>query len=265
MILNEILFKKLTKDNKSEIIQYATQQWHKWNKKFFKNKLPFGSIYVQKDTGPDVRRLGVYSGKFNRIGLNRRLVLAGEEKFNEVLLHEMCHQATIQIDKVYKDHHGPTWASWMRKCKLPPNRLSTSPTNAYLTQSEIDAKQRKIKQREKLLATVKAKQLQPYQLANMLPASYTDVKTNSIINGLIVCKHDQAGSRWAFMTGAYSDSWKIIPNTWFFELSPIESKQYLKSDWIEAAQRIIKHYESKREQRSTRSQYKKLSRSLYGF
>lgn len=56
------------------------------------------------------------------IRLNKRIFLNGTYRTcYVVLLHEMCHQAAKEIDRV-NDGHGKIWASWMSRCGLDPDR-----------------------------------------------------------------------------------------------------------------------------------------------
>lgn len=266
MELNEIMFKKLTTDDKAAIIQYAKEKWIKYNKQFFGNKLKYGGIYIQKDTGKDFRQLGVYRGRNNEIGLNRRLVLAGEQIFNDVLKHEMCHQATILIDKSYKDHHGPVWAKWMRKCKLKPDRLSTDPKHVFLTDTEKKIeKKKKVERQRELEKVTEKKKLYPAQLQKYAPAKYLDSKTNTWVIGLIACPHDQARKRWALVNSPFSTGWKIVPNDWFYELTPTELKKVSGNEWKDKANKICDYYERKSGIRKEKSTMRKLGRSLWGF
>lgn len=108
----------------SSIFSYLQQKHLEYNKKFFKGML--SSIPFEESTSKKFIGLYVHKGgksicfKFGKI-LNKNKDLA-----EIVLLHEMCHQAQIEISKDIKPlnkGHDKVWKMWMKKIGLtPPER-----------------------------------------------------------------------------------------------------------------------------------------------
>lgn len=66
--------------------------------------------------------------------VSTRLFNAKEHFFNEVFLHEMCHQAVWCLDKTVdtsEGGHGPLWQAWMRKVGLDPRRYDPTEDGTY--------------------------------------------------------------------------------------------------------------------------------------
>jgi hypothetical protein len=67
-------------------------------------------------------------GKPPQLYVNSKGFNATEQIIVGTIVHEMCHQATHEIDKetaaesVVDAGHGPGWQKWMRHCNLVPNR-----------------------------------------------------------------------------------------------------------------------------------------------
>jgi len=64
------------------------------------------------------------------------------DKFHEIYLHEMCHQAVTDLDYngkpmvLAEGGHGPEWQAWMRKVGLEPKRYDDSTFKEYMTEDE---------------------------------------------------------------------------------------------------------------------------------
>ena len=264
------MFKSLDSKKTNDIITYAKQQWDLHNKKYFGGKLKKGAFYILKDMGTGFRALGKYYPQRNWIGLNRRLVLAGEKSFNKTLLHEMCHQAVDQIDGIRKEGnggHGPYWAKWMRKCGLPPNRYNDEERAVFTTPEEQKKleqdKKNYIKKQEdkkKAEATSKFRRLYLGRYDKMRPAQFFSPESKEWIPGLIVCPNDQQGKRYAFITYPSSSRWRIIPADWLYELPDKDAKKFTTSEYTNAAEAIIRYLESKSQMRSDRRQMRNLFR-----
>ena len=93
--------------------------WQKYNKEYFNNKLSDIDIKWMKQN-KRLSTLAYYNRLKNQIAINKRL-LKNKEILNKVLLHEMCHQAVVDIDGDIKCVHCSKWKNWMKKCKLEPN------------------------------------------------------------------------------------------------------------------------------------------------
>lgn len=114
------------KDYGNDLISWANAAWEFFNKKYFNGKLIKGEIKLLRKVNPlHMKKGGHYEQKTNIIALSPYLS-KNNKAARTTLLHEMCHQATFLINKS-REHHGPNWTTWMKKCKLDPTtHLETS-------------------------------------------------------------------------------------------------------------------------------------------
>ena len=259
--LREMNFKNIK--TKNDLQSYAKLQWLYFNKKYFKGKLIWGGVFAQKNTSATrLQRFGAYFPRDNYITLHPRLVNAGEKAFLQTLLHEMCHQAVHQIDKpVGKyDVHGPIWKKWMIKCGLPTNATSTNPTETLMTAQEKEIYLDKKQRIEKELKKAEKQDIKIRYPKENQPAKYYSPTDNTWYKGLIVCKHDMQGKRWAFIISDTSSSWKTVPPEWFYELDPDENKKYSSASWIKSADDLRKYYNDKQTKRRQNKKFDFLKR-----
>ena len=193
--------------------------WHYYNAKFFSNELPLGTFRYTKDTGQYFRTRAHYRPSNNELSFNRRLFNASFDKFCEIFVHEMCHQAVRQIDKYFgtngskRDVHGAVWAKWMRHCGLDPERCDKSDQMDYMEEHEKKAILDIRSEREK--------QLQDKVRINPKPKTIAQVyvqKDKVWIKGWIVCPDPKKAGRWAFVNKCEGTSYWSIPNDMFYEL-----------------------------------------------
>lgn len=88
-----------------------------FNFTLFDNRIPLGSVLIKWE-----KRLRTAAGKTKYwqskgeclIELNPAL-LDTEAKFNNTLVHEMCHVAVFLVDGDPADSHGPKWQHWVQR------------------------------------------------------------------------------------------------------------------------------------------------------
>lgn len=133
----ERLFNKLVKsDNDRERLMGIAQIISFYNKKFFKGKLkPAGNVRFSKETKAFVQRGSYWPGR-NEFTFRRKIFNAYFMKFREIVLHEMCHQASVIISRLPREQHGTNWRQWMINCGLNPNRLDYEEKETYMTTAE---------------------------------------------------------------------------------------------------------------------------------
>jgi len=127
--------------------------WNQINKIKFESKLEEPNLEMMRDQGSNFKLRGYWQPFGRRLALSPRLFNAKPEIFLEILVHEMCHQATSEISHVYGEPekgHGPVWKSWMVKCGLDPSRYDRNTNDEYLTP-----------QQRKVADYVKTHKLQP--------------------------------------------------------------------------------------------------------
>lgn len=236
-------------------LEYLKAVWTHTNKTFFDMKLPTCFIRLSKDTGTGFRRRGAWFPTKRAIAISPRLFNGSEAQILTTLVHEMCHQAVTDLDRISErtnQGHGPTWEKWMRHCGLTPSRYSKYDNDSFMTQDEKEKKELLTHRREKAKTEVVKAQMRPSNLQKYESAQWFDAKTNQWIKGIIACKHDQAGLRYAFTSDPNTSSFNMIPATWLYQLPENEKQLYHTVGWEEAAGRIIAFYNRKKERRADR-------------
>lgn len=139
------LYKRIQAAGNSRMAMYDFMKkiWHYWNVHKFQNQMQEPTLGFLKDTGVRMRKRGLWRhGGYpvvRELLITPRLFNARFDVFAEVFLHEMCHQAVSEIDKVRETAnkgHGPRWAGWMRKVGLEPNRYDKNDNVEYMTDDE---------------------------------------------------------------------------------------------------------------------------------
>jgi hypothetical protein len=191
-------------------LPYIKELWHYLNQHKFHNALHMPNLRVMKAVKGTSFRLRGYWQAYNReLGMSPRLFNGSVEFFVEVLLHEMCHQAVSEIDKVRdrtEQGHGPHWIAWMRKVGLNPNRYDPTENKVFMTNEERDAlEERQAKQRN-ILDVVKEEGLEHTAPKPMMNA--TVLWKAEMHDGIIVCKAFGKKNMWAFLPYAQIRTYK---------------------------------------------------------
>ncbi len=139
------LYKKIQAagNPRAACLDFMKKIWSYWNQHKFQNQMDIPTLGFLKDVGLKMRKRGVWRhGGINNIReilITPRLFNARFDVFAEIFLHEMCHQAVSEINKVRETAnkgHGPLWAGWMRKVGLEPNRYDKTDNVEYMTPQE---------------------------------------------------------------------------------------------------------------------------------
>jgi predicted SprT family Zn-dependent metalloprotease len=129
--------------NVSAIRRFMLDLWNVFNKTKFDNKLrPVKKFLIIPAQG----RMGLrafWHSKYRILVFTNLVMKANWDKFREIFLHELCHQAVTDVEYGGKPHglgpeggHGPDWQAWMRKVGLEPNRYDNSTFSEYMTEEE---------------------------------------------------------------------------------------------------------------------------------
>lgn len=249
-------------------LSYLNVIWFHANKVFFDSKLPKISIRLSKDMGDSFRRRGAWFPTRGQIAISPRLFNGKEFQVLTTMVHEMCHQAVTQLDKISdrsNGGHGFAWEAWMRKCGLTPSRYSKYDNESFMEQHEKEEHKLMQLRKEKAALDTSAKQMRHSSLYPGESAQYFDAKLNKWMKGAIACKHDLAGKRMAFIRDPLSSSFGIIPSTWLYQVDEQERNTYQTDSWKNAVKRTAEYYDSKRNNRSARRNSRQNMRSIFGF
>lgn len=131
------------KDSFSDDKEYVKALWNFYNDKYFDGMMNEPVIFwLQQSSKFRVGALGTTQltkrGTVDSIKLSPYL-MRDIELLKETLLHEMCHQAVIEIDRNTRDKHGPVWKKWARKCGIPEStKGSRTLPNTQSEQEHLD-------------------------------------------------------------------------------------------------------------------------------
>lgn len=195
-------------DNKGARLTFNAKLWHYLNTTKFGGQMEVPNLRLLKAQGATKMRLrGRWSPAQRLLEVAPRLYNASQNFFVEVFLHEMCHQAVSEIDKVRENEnkgHGPQWSKWMRHSGLNPRRFDPNDNTVYMTPNELrEHEAKKAEQqalREKQLNIVKENGLQRIMPTVGRPAII--LHNGEAYSGVVVCRDGSyRGKRiWAFFT-----------------------------------------------------------------
>lgn len=229
-------------------INYMTDVWHRANKLIFDNRLKFPSIlrFLKEQSTDSFRRRGHWARDKREIAMSRRVFNAGEEKFLEIFVHEMCHQAVSEIDRVVDTNmgHGPYWTAWMVKAGIPPSRYDTTDTQEYMDDEEKENHQAKLDGLKK--AAQELNNLTPVSNYSSLgtPAQFYWADKKQWVQGVIVGIY---GDKMYVVTNSKTGAYMMLSNKGADRLFQIpigtEMDNYALPHWREAAERVQRHIE----------------------
>lgn len=128
--------------DQAAIRRFMLDLWTALNKQKFDGRLrPIKKFLVIPPKG----RMGLraFWHPYYRLIVFTTLVFKSRwDKFHEIYLHEMCHQAVTDLDyngkavALAEGGHGPEWQAWMHKVGLEPKRYDDSTFKEYMTEEE---------------------------------------------------------------------------------------------------------------------------------
>ena len=123
---------------------FLSSLWDYFNETKFAGRLPKPKLIVSdkpplKSVGPRTRGFFL-ADQYKLFGpgtiwIKDSLFNSTEAFLNEIVLHEMCHQAVSCVDKtreLLEAGHGPLWQAWMKKVGLDPRRFDPTEDTVYM-------------------------------------------------------------------------------------------------------------------------------------
>jgi len=205
--------------------------WENLNRRKFEGRLRMPHLMIDQLTpNRAFGTRGWWHAMTRRLAMDPRIFNASQFFFTEIFLHEMCHQAVSEIDRVVdrtEAGHGPNWKQWMVRVGLKPERFDLNDNLTYLKpeeQKEILADKTDI-----LAARIRVQFGLRYpveRLVHNVKPRNEDVATilfkEEILNVMIVCPKDAkeqsylaihpSGTKTGrFMTVSRLNIWRMIP------------------------------------------------------
>jgi hypothetical protein len=207
-----------------------------------------------------MRTRGYWRASTRELKIAPKLFNAPLPVFVEIFLHECCHQAVSEIDRVVdntEQGHGHYWKNWMRKVGLNPARYDHNNADIYLSEEE----QVKVKeQREKAEENKKELALTPEW--NLAPGRVVRIaleRGSKVVNGVIAYKQT---SKYAVIVDPNSNQWWNVPPQLIYKADPnADNSQYSSDVWQSAIRQVQFHFQYKKEVR----QVKKSRRFTIGY
>ena len=197
--------------------------WQELNGTKFQSAMTMPNMRFLKDMGDKLRKYGHWSKRNRELAFAPKLFNAPLDIFLETFLHEMCHQAVSEIDKVEDNTaggHGPNWVAWMRKVGLDPRRYNNNDPALYIHSDERDQFVQKQAERKAQIENHKKELETKKRMWSPQPDKPALAAVNGkILPGLIVCPTDQKQSVWAFIpAGSFKAVFYRVPQDLIYEV-----------------------------------------------
>jgi hypothetical protein len=132
-----------------------------------------------------------------------RLYNASMNFFVEIFLHEMCHQAVSEIDRVNETvnkGHGPYWSKWMTHVGLNPLRFDPNDNTEYMSKKELEQKQ-----------MVRKSELDLVPITPMPNTPASIMREGRLLNGMLVGPSGKYKGKptWAFVSEIQMETYSL--------------------------------------------------------
>lgn len=129
--------------NKVAVGMFLKQFWKWANEEKFEGRLPKPAEFkiLREISGRQFRSRGLWYSRRRILAISPRLFYAPIELAAETIIHEMCHQAVTDLDKVHsmvEQGHGIEWKTWMVRVGLNPKRYDVNENQVYMSKHERD-------------------------------------------------------------------------------------------------------------------------------
>jgi len=163
------------------------------------------------------RKLGTYFPSLGWVKMNPRYFFSNENKvaIHATFVHELCHKACNEIQKArqFEGAHGNSWAQWMRRVGLPPDRLNKH-------KLDIDTPSERLRKNAAHKAIVQSNST-PLSVSDFQPKRLVKFfHKNSWIVGQLI-RPIGGGVRWGVGASTAVGMWRV-PTSLLFVLSPEE-------------------------------------------
>jgi predicted SprT family Zn-dependent metalloprotease len=246
------------------MLVYLGQLWNKLNREKFGEKLKLPHIRFLKDQkATKMRCRGKWQPGDRCIAVARRL-FNNEKALYETFLHEMCHQAVSEIDKIRNGGHGYAWCTWMRKVGLPPRQYDHNDNTAYMSEHEKKAHVKKVEERKALVEQARQAEKPVYYPQRGMAVKWLESGSNKWREGVCVAVGDSRG-RWAVATGEYETTrWALVPPEMLYAVKDVA--RFGTDGWRSAVGGVeqgLGHNKMMRSQRREMRARVNMLRSLY--
>lgn len=191
-----------------------------------------------------------------------RLYNASQNFFVEIFLHEMCHEAVSELDKVFSREeagHGSHWKAWMLKVGLNPLRFDPNDNTTYMSKRELEEHERKVEEVKEKKEQVK----QHISESGMVRMIYIRTPTIATVNwnhklyhGMIACATAMNNQRFAFIdcNNINSEKHLLVPpeDIYIFNGTDEQKERSISPAMMNRVQRIRDYYEFKMNKRAVR-------------
>jgi len=258
-----------TNDDRTYRLSFNKRLWDFLNETKFggKMKQPYLGLLKMQAAGK-MRLRGYWMAMRRQLSVSPRLYNASQNFFVEIFLHEMCHQAVSEIDRVVDrtaQGHGPNWITWMRKVGLNPRRFDPNDNSTYMTDDEKDEHERKKEERQQKREIVQ-EQIKDQGLKRMWrvddPCLATVNWDNKITHCLIVCPTGQNRQKYAAFDRSYlhSERFQLVPAEAIFQWAGSDEDKalLLGESGKRKEMRIRSYYNQKSERRSQKRELRRM-------
>lgn len=217
---------QMAQRNEMYRLRFMQMLWRYLNRVKFGSAMDIPNIRMMKNVkGTSLRLRGFWRAYNREFAISKRLFNATQNFFVEVFLHEMCHQAVSEINKIVdrtEQGHGPEWQHWMRKVGLNPRRFDPNENSTYMTPKEKQDYEDRKARRDSALEEIKESNLRRKHLRKDYEV-VTVMWNGELYDGIAICPAVQSGAKWAFMSfddlNSYRGGtiqWKIVAEQFIY-------------------------------------------------
>ncbi|QRE00244.1 hypothetical protein [Burkholderia phage BCSR5] len=250
-------------------LKFMKALWQHFNAAKFHGALQEPRFGLMKNMAAHKMRVrGRWWPLYHRLEMAPRIFNASPAFFFEIFLHEMCHQAVTQVDKMDNDPHerankghGRYWQAWMKKVGLNPSRFDPNDNSTYLNKEEREAHDKKLQKLEQDKAAVK---LEPMHVSTRSAGQEVTVQwNNELLHGLTAGEGKKGALAFVDYKEPYGTGFKLVRPQNIFKYVGPQQPENVKLAAEEKVKKILAYYQQKKEMRQINRLIRQ--RDRYGF
>lgn len=255
-------FAKAAKGGNDSKLYYLYKVYERANKHIFGGRLTRPNVYLMKmQKTHNFRGRGIWKPSRRELGISPRLFIAGESHVLNTFIHEMCHQAVTDIDRVNdrtEGGHGPNWVAWMRKAGIPPARYDMTDATEYMDDHEKALKEKRDAAKQNAFDGKK----QIYSFGKGTIGQFYSARDMKWVKGVVA---GFTATKCHFVDDPYSSRWITLPNKgagWIYQLDDKKEEEKFKGpQWDRAIQLVNESNQIRSDRRASR---RNARRGLWG-
>ena len=258
-------------------VKFMQDIWIYLNQSKFGGHLRQPNLVLMKGSAAArMRTRGYWEPSTWSLKIHPQIFNASQNFFVEIFLHEMCHEAvsqhwhelSVEERKDDRKHqgHGTAWSAWMRHVGLNPLRFDPNESRTYMAEqekAEHDALDAQWQESKDAAESLGLKLVTSLKIGDPVIVRRMD----GLRRGYLVCQVKKAHNEWAVLPIDTAENYKPPQAlTWHLNyaatiyVDPDGKSKALDMTFLEAATRIIQHYQRKKDAAAAKREYNKMRR-----